>query len=609
MAGPLTAAALAQQIRERKGEVDGALQEVSPVGTRLGLVELEPVFGVSADSDPDQFAARVLAYLQLVGLIDEFSAILGGDQANLLTPEDLANMQMDPGVGERMSRRTAFARCAVYRGGVFQGSGCLLGPSLVLTCAHVLGDGSEDGQYPDMEIILSNSARIGVEPVPVMISPVAPADRVNPLSGIDEDYKGSSDFALLRLRVPAGPSTAIVELPRKDWSPTKNAALTVLHYPEGTDTGLGLGHLGTFSQPSTRWGYVGPAKNGSSGGACFNSHGELVGIHQGKLGGFSRLVPSRLFASELGDFVANDISPDYLWSLDGRLAGRLVIGRNDLFQSFALMARSVSAYRLLRIRRADPAAGTFGLGYSIEIVRKLVERQPNGHKAIVLSWPQALYDDFDLVTKLTEQARDQQLVSATAGGEAAGVATGETGSATVTKGRTESLLQELNDNADKRGETVWIIIEHASANLGAQTVALETLASLAPRWQRLRVVLVGNEAITLPEPEFRVSDLMQGMPARVALVEYLGGFERSAVEEFITSVHTAFVGAAPLPQQLQAWTDAALSEATMTANRYPLSDLPGITAKLRALLAPFAPANSVEEPAPPAPAVTPEPAL
>ena len=33
-------------------------------------------------------------------------------------------------------------------------------------------------------------------------------------------------------------------------------------------------------------------------------------------------------------------------------------------------------------------------------------------------------------------------------------------SATVTKGRTESLLQELNDNAEKRGETVWIYRDH-----------------------------------------------------------------------------------------------------------------------------------------------------
>jgi hypothetical protein len=588
MAAAITPAQLAQLIHDRKADVDAALQEVSPVGARLGIVELEPVFGVSAETDASLFAERVLAYLKMVSLIDEFSAIVSGQQVDLLTPDDLANMQMDPAVGERMARQTAFARCAIYRGGDFQGSGCLLGPSLVLTCAHVLGEAKDDA-YPETEVLLANNARIGTDSVPVSLSPVSGADSKSPLSALDDDFADGHDYALLRLRVPAGRSTAIVELPAEEWKPSKNAALTVLHFPNGTDNGMGLGHLGSFSKPSMRWGYVGPAKNGSSGGACFNSRGELIGIHQGKFNGFSRLVPFSLFRDKLADAVANDISPDYLWSLDGRLEGPLVIGRADLFQCFAIMARSGSPYRMLRIKRSDPTVETSGMGYSIEIVRRLVDRQPNGHRAIILAWPQALHDDFDLVTQLVEKAQDQQLVSAEAGGEAAGVASGETGSATVAKGRIEGLLQQLNDNAEKRGETIWIVVEHATINLGTHTVSLETLASLTPRWPRLRMVLVGNEVLSLPEPEFRISDVSDSTPARVALVEYLGLLDRSEVEAFIRAVYTDFLGDPPKDKWLQAKTDAALDGADMVANRYAPSGLSGIVARLRATLAPLDP--------------------
>lgn len=592
----ITKSELEAAIRQRPAEVDAALQEVSPVGLRMGLHELAPGLGVPLVGDPPVFdcarlAERLIAYLGMVRLLGEFAGLLADGSGLVVTKKQLDNMQMDEAVGLRLFSRTAKARCAIFRGPQFFGSGCLVGPSLVLTCAHVLDQAKQSAGTAPVEVQLANGARIGIDPAPVIYSPPSEADTRLPFSQQDEDYLTGNDMALLRLRVPAGASAAVVDLPDDDWEPTSEAVITLLHLPEGRNVrGYGFGTLSSFANPSKRWGYLSNARPGSSGGACFNVSGQLVGVHQGKTqqsGKQSRFIPLRLIRAELGDAVQSDLWPDYLWSLDGRLNGTLVVGRSDLFECFALLSKPEAKHRLLRIKRLDPNQGLAGLGYSVRLVRELVERLPAGNRVLVLSWPQVLYDDFDAIRKLADTAAAEKLASPDAAADLPGARVGETGTPTVFRGRAERLLTQISGAAARAGEIIWIVIEHANVHLGAQTLALETLASVAGKSANLRVVMIGNEAVSLPDPESRISDLAHSDLQGISLVEYLGPFDDLAVRGFIDRLHQALYGEPPLDKQLGSWSRNIVRELEPVNNRYRLEDMPRVTAKLRAMFAPM----------------------
>ena len=571
----------------RSANVDVALQEVSPAGTRLGLAEIEPIVGASAKDNPASFAAGTIAYLAEYGLLEQFSAIIAGQTIQAATPEEIANAHIDPAVGTRLFSRTVLARCAIFRGAEFRGTGSLVGPSLVLTCAHVVGGANDDGEIAETHVVLADSQRVGTDDRPVLYSPEADADKVLPLDVNDQVYADHNDFALLRLRVPSGANLSTVGVPEGTWQPTLPAIVALLHFPRGADKGVGFGQIEVVTGPRCRWGYNTPTAGGSSGGPCFNTQGELIGIHQGKRDpnhNLARMVPLALFHQSLADEVRKDLWPDYLWSLDGRLSGTLVIGRADLFTAFSLMARPAAASRVLRIRREDPTDPGAGLGYSVELVRKLIERQPVGHRALVLSWPQALFDDFDIIKRLGAVAREQQIAGPTAGEDVAGAAEGQTGHATVVKARAESLLGDLATRAEQRGDTIWIVVENANFNLGGQVVSLETLANLVPRWSQLRMVLIGNEAVSLADQEVRISDVAAGRETRLPLVEYLGPFSRAVIEEFFDRVYQARMGEALASAQRMVWANKVLAGLTAINNRYPLSDLHTVSDRIRALL-------------------------
>ena len=578
---PLDAGELETALATRAGDVEAALLAVSPAGRRVGLAELRPLSGIDREKQPSEFAAWIVKYLETFELIDEFSAILRGQHGGPLTPDEIANMQMAPEVGERFFRRTVFARCAIYRGGSFRGSGCLVGPSLVLTCAHVLDARNENDQFADVEVMLATSVRVGTHERPVRMALPAPADTVCPLSKRDLDYGDHDDFALLRMRLPAGSNATTVGLP-KPWKPTTDAHIAILHYPKGTEQGVGWANLSSFRKPSARWCYVSPAEAGSSGGPCFNVLGEIVGIHQGRMANASRFVPFERFRERISGDIAHDLAPANLWSIRGLIDGTLVIGRRELFVIFAKMAEPDCGFRTLRIRRLDPSLGPEGLGFSVQLVRELVERRPDGHRALSLAWPQALYDDFDIIDELARVAQLEGLVGPQAAQENDGAATGETGFATAAKGRADRLARALQAAAERAGLTLWIIVEHTSTELGRQTIALETLASLIARWPRLRFVLVGNETVRLPDPDYTLSALdVPDPPVAGILSEFITGFERKEVEEFIDSFHADQFNAPPLPQQRRNWTDDALKGLNPVGSRYPLSDLPTVVKRLR----------------------------
>jgi len=567
MSGPITAQALQTLLGDRAPDVDKALRAVSPIGLNIGIGELQLFLGVDATTNPAAFAERAIAYLTAHRLIDEFSALVQPGEA--ISESKAADMQMPLDLARRLMNQTVGARCAILRDGAFQGSGCLVGPRLVLTCAHVLGVPRADGSFPEIEVLLSTNVRVGAETKPLFFSAVSKADDALTLSENDADYAGYDDYALLRMRLPVGASAAVALVETDDWLPAVDDPLTLFHYPGGKDRGIGFAFIGAFENPSARWAYRSAAEPGSSGGACFNVRGALVGLHQGKLNKGSRLIPFRRFRDMIAPAISEDIAPTRLWSVDGHLDGTLVIDRDELFTAFAKLAERGSTYRLLRVRRIDPTQGGDGLGYTVRLVQQLVRRRPDGHSVITLGWPLVVQQDFDIITQLEQYARNQ------------GLPVDEMRGTALLADRAGGLLRMLDGDAAARGETLWIVIEHSVTPLGDQTAALEALASQAPLWPNLRLVLVGNEGVSLPGPEYRVSDIGANHLPGVALVEYIRPFTRAAVEGFIGLIHEDLVGEAPSERQQAIWTDHVLSGLPQINGSYALTDLPEVTRRLR----------------------------
>jgi hypothetical protein len=599
MANPLDAATLEALIRNRPDDVDRAFIEVGPAGRRIGLAELSPAFGASYTDDPATFAQRAVAHLTAFGLLDKVSAILAAEDMDAELAAQRANMSIDEKVGAWIFGRGLTARCGIYRGLNFVGSGCIVGPSLVLTSTHVLGPPNPSGGYDSISVKLYNNESIGVEQKPVVCSLPAPADSVLPMATQDTDFADDNDVALLRTKMPVGSDPFFVELPTTAWRPTANASLTLYHFPLGANKGVGACTLTSFTAPALRWTYISPAQPGSSGGACLNASGKLVGVHQGKRNTHaphSRLVPlsatvrrngaSHPLQDEIAREVAADIWPSYIWSLDGRMDGDVVIGRTDLFRAFAHLGRPDAAYRALWIRREDPTAGTDGLGYSVQLVRALVDRQPRRNRMMVLAWPQAGVAQLDPVDHFAAQLRDAGLVGESAGNEAVGIATGETGSATVLRGRVEALLAEVQRSAEQVDEIVWLVIEHAGAGVDKEPLAAAmTLAGLVPRRSRLRVILTGNETQSPFEDEVRVNAVGDNPNADHALVEYIGPIRRADVAEFIRNVRRLRDGVTEMDDALvNHEVDRVLQGLPTTGARYPLAHMPEITARLRSRL-------------------------
>jgi Trypsin-like peptidase domain len=569
MPEPLIAADVAKALREAPTAVQTALVAVSPEGTIFGLAEYNVLFLLDYTTKPDVFADHLVKFLNKRNLIDGFSAVLRSEAAPVISPEMLRANQSTPiEFGRWFYARTTLSRCRIHVNGVFAGSGFLVGPSLVLTCAHVIEASNDD--LSAVEVVLDSGQRLQVRSPAAAISPPAAADRILPISTDDAAYP-SNDFALLRMVFPVGADLAIISLGSREWEPTADAAVLILHLPEGKDEGVGNGVLARFALPSARWSYRAPTLPGSSGGACFNSHGQLIGLHQGSLSQGKRMIPLRRFASEIVDRVAADLKPSGVWSTDGKLEGTLAIGRRDLFLALNRMSERDSLFRILRIMRNDPAAGPDGLGFTVELVKTALAIGAGSHRVITLGWPTALFDQFDIVKALAQIA-EIGLVVIDASRQINGIASGETGYATVVAAQADQLVRMLNSAAERNEQLLWIVIEHCFADLGRQTIALEALAAAVERWPFLRLVLVGNETVRLAGSEFTIDQLnLPNAPTGGTLLEFLRPLDRADIVAFIREVYLSFLGEPPPNALVKVWADKALAagQASATDGKSP----------------------------------------
>lgn len=457
--------------------------------------------------------------------IDDTAALADG-QEDVPDDDEAFEAGQVQNLGEFEDRARAI-RCRILVNGIFAGSGFLVGPSTVMTAWHVVS-GVAAGQPPKIEVAFTDGQILRAI-IPVSIySECSARERQGELPRDDAEVATLHDVALLTLQLPAGATFGVARLSKS--RPLRSAdKIFVAHFPEGNDLGLGLGDVRKLRGLTHRLGHTARTREGSSGAGCFNTSFEIAGVHQGRASkpALGRLVPVERFPPEILAEIARDEAPPDLWSLDGTIEGKLVIGRREFFAAFAAASRADTRIRGMRIKRANAAADESGIPFSYEMLAQMVVRSVDT-LAIRISFD-TIVEDFadEVVRRAAEIALDVPPVAALAG-----VDIGDTSPGAVANDRGRRVATSLDAALAARGQRLWVFIEHPSAVFGEPLrAALDGFVDQALRLPNLRLAIAGYEAVSMPGLEF-VSAATAGQNGPPGLiVEYIGSFRRIDVED------------------------------------------------------------------------------
>jgi hypothetical protein len=464
--------------------------------------------------------------------------------------------------------RSETMRCRILIDGRFSGTGCLVGPSLVLTAWHVIADGATKNTDPPRKPIvvqLSDGTKYSAEPQ--YISPCTDEEIAAAVPNDDAVFKDFNDVALLRLERPEGVRLGFIHLPADVPQMRSGSPILLLHFPAGNNPGAGPGVLAKIRGISARWQHTVLTQPGSSGGACFNNRFVLAGVHQGKFYPNGRFVPLARFLASIRPAIESDVAPPMLWSLDGTPQGPLVIGRDVMFEAIAAAAVPTSRVRGLRVKRFDVGQGTAGLAYSFEMLDRVLRRNPGAHVLIRLAFEppyRDLLDDIRL--RLTQAGLPLPPTAPTAG------PAGSTPDVSLND-RMRMLASDTNTAAEQAGKLVWLCFDNPPAGLpDAVRFAFEAAVAAALEQPRLRLVLIGYETISTPGKEFASAGEAAGEGPPGFVVEYFGRFRRSDVEQLLSRACADF-GLAPEPAAIATRADQILQGLASTNGEYSTNDL------------------------------------
>ena len=173
--------------------------------------------------------------------------------------------------------------CRIEIAGFANGTGFLLGPSLLLTNWHVLSEVFEGKRHPDSVLCRFDykvsSEGILSKGVEYRLS----ADWLLDASTIE-----NLDYALLKLRDPAGcePVSNQQGSPNRGWLKPKphkfekGEHLFIIQHPEATPMRLGAGRVGQQAATDKRVCHDVDTEPGSSGSPCFTMDWNLVALHE-----------------------------------------------------------------------------------------------------------------------------------------------------------------------------------------------------------------------------------------------------------------------------------------------------------------------------------------
>lgn len=235
--------------------------------------------------------------LREVALSLASSGALGEGAVQVITRQALTIPESgvwDVNVWRRAMADAEQAVCVVRHGTEPRGTGFLVGPDLVLTCAHVV-----PGMDPD-EIRLEFDYAKG--------APGGGGELYSCVEFVAMESDPVADCALLRLEKPVGVDRPWLELSRHQFR--VGEPLFILQHPNGVLMQLGVGFVQAAMGQFSRAMYSTMTAGGSSGGPCFTADWKVVALHswgepESRAGIYASLVLDRLQARQ----VSLDLSP------------------------------------------------------------------------------------------------------------------------------------------------------------------------------------------------------------------------------------------------------------------------------------------------------------
>jgi Trypsin-like peptidase domain len=452
-------------------------------------------------------------------------------------------------------------RCRVAVNGQLAGSGCLVGPSLVLTAWHVI---APDFKTPAerIEIWLSDEKR---QPGRVLYSSTcSDLEAQGQFPTDDTTLNGHNDVVLIRLDRPYGIHLGYARLPKTCWKFKAQALVLLIHYPAGRDLkGYAEGRLREINGITARWGHDILTEGGSSGGPCFTPELELGGLHQGKLQP-SRLVPIGQFIEDIRPLVDSDVAPPRMWSLDGTPDGALVIGRDLFFEAIAAASRPASRIRGVSVKRRNAQDVPTGLAFSFDMLNHVLSRDALPPRLVRLTFEPPY---GKLITKITGWVNASKVpVQAVDALDAL---------------RIPDFVKALNAAAEREKLLYWFFFDAPAEGLAeVDHVLFESLVTTALQQPWLRVVLAGFETFLRPGEEFTAAGQADGDGPPGFVTEWIGFFNRGDVEALLR-LACDDMDVKPAPEVIRDRANQALQGLKPFNGQYSTTDLEPLSNKLR----------------------------
>lgn len=449
------------------------------------------------------------------------------------------------------------------------GSGAFVTDRLVMTAGHVIAP-----------LTAARAARAaGMEvPVPAVMvrtsdgeiypaqyawhRPEYPGEHKGELPPPDQREK-FCDVALLRVAAPVGVSFGHIDLARRSRGWNGRMRMALVHYPDGARTGFCAGWALRKDPSDIRLPHSIPTEHGSSGGVAFDRQMLFLGLHQGRRKGHGSLVPNDLYAddAEFRACIEADRPPAYIWSLDGTLSGRLVIGRKAFFSAVAAMLEAPQGQlRGIWVKRDDTADPT-GLGFSLDMLRAFLDRnQPAAarlrHRCVPVA---SSLGTGDLIEAVRVACALDPVAGPAEAGDLLDLLAGDAD-------RARDLAHRLATMASTRDECLWICFENPTAGLTHDVqIQLEHLMREILLHPSLRLIMTGFE--TVDHSWLRVfarPDEAQSSPVPGVVVDYVGRFSLADVEITARQMFSD-LGIDASPNRVRAALDFATTEAKTMA--------------------------------------------
>lgn len=583
-----TCDSIAEAIEIYRPESEAALLAVRGSDQRLTIAGLLVGAEYSAAPDPYEFVEEQLANLGLdIPFIEAMRArgvsIGPDDPIDILQQTNFDDKQLVPFLS-----RAGRQKCRIDVKGEVAGSGCLVGPSLVLTAWHVIrsaDDGRVQVRFRSSDSLGAN-ALINGSIVDALTSQCTPEELDGKPPTDDAGYDGFNDVAVIRLDSAVGTRVGFLDLPSPDHMLRTNDDVCLMHFPNGGDEGVTFSRVRKIRRITKRWKYRPGAMPGSSGGPCVNTKYVLAGIHQGAWGREKRLVPTRLFLEQLATAVANDKVPPTPWSLNDSLDGQLVLGRDLLFEALASANRPGSRTRGIRIKRMNLSSET-GLNFSLDAVTAVLAREPKRNVTVRISFESRDEAIFPLIVRgLASEGHDVTPPLGRPGADH--VDTTLEASVNEAARMLAANIESLSDNGGRR---IWFLFENAPGGIrDVVRYQFEAFFAAVVNQPNLRIIIAGFETISTPVPEENTARYIESGPVHV-VVDYMGEFTKS---DIVTLFRRA--GEALRLERAPGWTEDEAGDAvrglTETNGRYDLRVIETVIDRVRARLRQLAPTET-----------------